>query len=837
MITKKIVYSLAVLSLSCSAASIVAAADGDNKAGIDVSAAAAKKQLGPTWAYQPINSPAIPAVKQKQWVRTPIDAFVLAKQEESGLKPSKDADRAVFIRRATLDAWGLLPTPEEVNAFVNDKSANAYEKLVDRLLASPHFGERQARRWLDLARYADTTGFQNDSVRPNNWRYRDYVIKAFNENKPYSQFVQEQIAGDELWPERQEARIATGFLAGYTDNYNSRDLIQRKYEIEVDMANTVGEAFLGTTVGCAQCHNHKSDKISSTEYFQLLSFFANTAFDPTIPITRETETKWDVKYREEKQKYDEAIKDVVAKQKAILDTVRAEGEKYYKERYLTDSRESVFKPESEWTPLDRWVNFRYKTYASGEGSIIAYLRMTAEQKDHPQYSEANVAKWAEFQKLTAELRKFSKLQPKSGSLYLTSATELGHPDAPPTFLRFSGIHERPLDEVQPGIPALLGGDKLGEIKPTATSSGRRSALANWIVGPNNPLTARVYVNRVWGQYFDKPFVVTPDNFGRSGGKPTHPELLDYLASRFKKDWDVKSLHREILLSSVYRQSSEERPDVAKADPANNLLAVYPRKRLEAEQIRDSLLYASGQFVDEVGGPAVYPPLIEFLARGRGGSIDARTTAAAALAYDADRNSSKTTDAKADADAKAREEAAAVANSRRRVDTRWPVSEDKRDWNRRSIYTFVRRGLPYPIINTFDAANPSLAYHKRDVTTTPLQALTLFNSDVAVDWSQALAGRLINEAGANPDAVLNRLYEVLFARKPSKAEVATLKDFLNKEEQSIALQLKESNGQFDVATPVGLKSTPANANLSQARLAAWVDLVHTVANSNEFVYRF
>lgn len=802
MITKKIALSLAVLSFSCAATSIAVAADGDNKTGINV-AAAAKKALGPTWAYQPIAKPAIPAVQHKQWVRNDIDAFVLAQQEEKGLTPSKDADKAVFIRRATLDAWGLLPTPEEVTAFVNDKSANAYEKLVDRLLASPRFGERQARRWLDLARYADTTGFQNDNIRANNWRYRDYVIKAFNDNKPYNIFVEEQIAGDELWPNKQEARIATGFLAGYPDNHNSRDLIQRQYEIEVDMANTVGETFLGTTVGCAQCHNHKSDKISAKEYFQLLAFFANTSFDPNIPLEKGTETRWDIAFKAQREKYNEATKEIRARQKAILDEFREDGVKYYKERYLTDSRESVFKPESEWTPLDRWVNFRYKTYASNEGNtVVSYLRMIAEQTNHPQYNPNSVARWKEYQQLTQELNKFRSLQPNRGSLTLTSATELGHPEAPPTHVRFSGIHERPLEEVQPGIPALLGGDTLGEIKPGASSSGRRSALARWIVGPNNPLTARVYVNRVWGQYFDKPFVVTPDNFGRSGGRPSHPELLDYLAANFKDGWDIKKVHREILLSSVYRQSSEERPEVARVDPANDLLAVYPRKRLEAEQIRDSLLYASGSFVDEVGGPGVYPPLVEFLARGRGGS---------------------------------QADVAAQAADTRRVDTRWPVSRNKDDWNRRTIYTFVRRSLPYPLVQNFDPNNPSLAYHKRDVTTTPLQALALFNSDVAVDWSQALAGRLINEAGANPDAVLNRLYEVLFSRKPSKAEAATLKDFLSTEEKSIAGQLKR-NDKLVVATPVGLKGDAA-AGLSQARQAAWVDLVHTVANSNEFVYRF
>jgi hypothetical protein len=251
-------------------AAVVSAADQDKPA-----AAPAK-----AWAYTPVVTPAEPTVNQKKWVRTPVDAYVLAKLEAKGIKPSPEADRGTFIRRATLDTWGILPTPEEVKAFENDKSPNAYEKLVDRLLASHHFGERQARRWLDLARYADSTGFQNDNTRPNNWRYRDYVINAFNTNKPFNRFIQEQLAGDELWPDSQEARIATGFLAGYPDNFNSRDLVQRKYQIETDMTDLVGETFLAATIGCARCHNHKMDKVSQKEYFQL------QAFSPTRRSTK-----------------------------------------------------------------------------------------------------------------------------------------------------------------------------------------------------------------------------------------------------------------------------------------------------------------------------------------------------------------------------------------------------------------------------------------------------------------------------------------------------------------------------------------------------------------------
>ncbi|MBS1161083.1 MAG: hypothetical protein H6R15_3502 [Proteobacteria bacterium] len=752
-----------------------------------VAANAADEKPAAKWSpYVAVAAPAVPVVVQKSWVRKPIDAFILAQLESKGLKPSPETDRATFIRRATLDAWGLLPTPEEVKAFVNDKSPDAYEKLVDRLLASHHFGERQARRWLDLARYADSSGFQNDNTRPNNWRYRDYVITAFNQDKPFDRFIKEQVAGDELYPDSQEAKIATGFLAGYPDNANSRDLVQRKYQIATDITDTIGETFLASTTGCARCHNHKTDKLSQKDYFQLQAFFANTSFDQSSPLVKGTESAWDKKFAEQQAKYRAATKEIRDQQRAIDDKYREAAVKYQKERYLTDSRESIFKPEKDWNPLDRWVNFRHKTVAGADGGVAGYLR-EASKEGHPQYSADKPEAWKEYQKLQAELRKFDDQRPLSGSTNITTATELGHADAPPTFVRFGGIHERPLEEVQPVIPALWGGDKV-EIKPTATSSGRRTALASWLSSANNPLTARVYVNRVWAQLFDKGIVPTPADFGRAGEKPTNPELLDYLADNFVKNgWSVKKLQRDILLSSVYRQSSAERADVAKADPQNKLLAVYPRKRLEAEEIRDALLYASGELNDKVGGPAVFPPINKALVTG---------------AADFDGNRA------------------------------WVVSKDKEDWNRRSIYIFSRRSLPYPLLSNFDPANPSQAHHKRDVTTTPLQALTLFNSDITVNWSQALAGRVINEAGKDENAQISRLYQILFSREPSKAESAALKAFLVKEEA--AVQQKVVNGKFEVAVPVGVKDPKL---VNPVHGAAFVDLVHTVANSNDFAYRF
>jgi hypothetical protein len=745
--------------------------------------APAVKSKSKLWSYQPVKAPVFPAVKQQDWVRTPIDNYILAQLEAKGLQPSKEADRAAFIRRATLDVWGVIPTPEEVDAFVNDKSDNAYEKLVDRLLASPKYGERQGRKWLDLARYADSTGFQNDNNRLNMWRYRDYVINAFNQDKPYDRFIQEQLAGDELWPGDEQALIATGFMAQFPDNANSRDLVQRKYQITTDITDTVGKVVLGQTVECARCHNHKFDKISQKDYFSLQAFFANVAPVDNIPAK-----KGDVEREYEKQyaKWEEATKEIRAKQKAIIDTHREEALKYHKERYLTDSREAIFKPKEKWTAQDRWVNHRLAN-VTDERSLQSFFQEKGESTDPKTYDKKIAAQWAELDKLEKQLRKFNDLKPATSSNTISAMTELGHPDAPPSFVYAVGDHEKPLEEVQPAFPAAITDEK-PDIKPLSFSSGRRAALVKWLTSPTNPLTARVYVNRIWDQYFGKGIVATVSDFGKAGEKPTHPELLDYLADKFVKDgWSVKKLHREILLSSVYRQSSEFREDIQKADAENKLLAVFPRKRLEAEQVRDSLLVAAGKLEDKVGGPSVYPPLPKVI-NTNGVNFN--------------------------------------------NDPAWRTSKDEHDHNRRSLYVFTRRSIPYPILDSFNMASPQEAHSKREVTTTPLQALTLFNSELIFDWSKSLAGRVINEGGKDEAARIDRLYRILFARNADDTEKQTLLTFLK--EQEGVIREKAADGKFEINIPTGLKDKKLDDPI---RAAAFVDLVHAVANSNEFIYRF
>jgi hypothetical protein len=345
---------------------------------------------------------------------------------------------------------------------------------------------------------------------------------------------------------------------------------------------------------------------------------------------------------------------------------------------------------------------------------------------------------------------------------------------------FVGNHERPLEEVQPGFPAAIAGGETPAIVASATSSGRRTALANWIASPRNPLTARVFVNRVWAQYFGRGIVASVSNFGQAGRKPDNPELLDYLADRFVTGgWSVKQLHREILLSRVYRQASADRADAHAVDPENRLLAVFPRARLDAEQIRDSLLVASGALVDKVGGPAVFAPLPKGVNAGN----------------------------------------------------LWQVSKNADDHGRRSIYVFTRRSVPYPMLDVFNGAASQQVHSQRVVTTTPLQALALYNNEQVFQWSQALAGRVLREAGGSESSQLDRLYEILFARTPDTEERATLLAFLDS--HAAVIREKAADGKLSLA--LALDAPIADRN--PLREAAFVDLVHTLVNSNDFAYRF
>lgn len=824
-----------IAAATLSSASVAAATDAQvsGSAATPTAVAGAVSQGAPAtqwWSYQPVKSQPVPQVHDKRWVRTPIDAFVLARLEANNIKPSAEADRATFIRRATLDAWGLIPTPEDVESFVADRSSRAYEKLVDRLLASPHYGERWGRRWLDLARYADSDGYNADGTRPNMWRYRDYVIRAFNDDKPYDRFIKEQLAGDELWPDDKEALTATGFLRSYPDEINARDLNLKKQEIAVDLTNTTGSVFLAATVGCANCHNHKFDKISQKEYFQMQAFFVNaSARDDVSALTG----KAFADYQQAQARYDEATKPIRDQMAAILKPVVDKLEADRLQGFVPQTRASIEKPESERNAYDRWIYHRNLWTLSGRDR-------NAENELKTKDKEA----YARYQELKQQLRALDSLKPKDPG-YISTMFELG-PDSPPTNVLAAGIYDRLLDEVQPGFPAALANGAQPQIAPTASSSGRRTALANWIASADNPLTARVLVNRIWAQYFGRGIVESVSDFGKMGDKPVNPQLLDYLADTFVKEdhWSIKTLQRQILLSSVYRQASAARTEVPAADPNNRLLWAFPRQRLDAEEIRDSLLLAAGLLEDKLGGPAVFPPVPANF-----GVNSANPKA-------------------------------------------WPVSTNPHDQNRRSLYVFVRRNTAYPLLEAFDSANPNTVHSKREVTTTAPQALALINSDMVYQWSEALAARVLQEAGNDESAQLERLYQILFARSPDAFEKQTLHAFLDNQEKVTQAQLAQGkkiaapegygvapkvNTQLDklfqalygrpadryervalveyldgqqqklaksaasdedsTTSDATVKPSRERGKLNPARAAAFVDLVHAVANSNEFAYRF
>jgi hypothetical protein len=450
---------------------------------------------------------------------------------------------------------------------------------------------------------------------------------------------------------------------------------------------------------------------------------------------------------------------------------------------------SLRKPRDEWRSLDRWVNFRYEQYvvrnnpdyprdvsyfAAARGAFSDIVdREAVDPGVDPQVKQAHIQRAEDFQALLREFRAFDALKPVQGATIISAVIENGT-DAAPQFVYQGGNHERPLEEVSPGFPAAITpGLAEAKITPTATSSGRRTALADWIASPDNPLTVRVYVNRIWERLFSQGIVATLSDFGKAGQRPTHPELLDYLAATFvEQGWSTKKLIRLILLSATYRQSSNPRKEVTVADPQNRLLAVYPRRRLEAEQIRDSLLAAAGLLTEKIGGPGVYPEM----------------------------------------------PASVMKESTRRVAGFWPESKDEKDRNRRSIYVFTRRSVPFPMLETFDRASPQVAHARRDASTTPQQSLTLFNNDVVYGWSKALAARAVKEAaGPGEAARIDRLFQILFARSPDAVEKTIAADFLDEQERNIA-----ADDGRQVAAP---------------RERAFLDLAHTLANSNEFVYRY
>jgi hypothetical protein len=532
------------------------------------------------WAWSPPLRSQLPVVIKNTWVRNPIDAFILAKLEAADLQPSPRASRELFLRRVTFDLIGLPPTLAEIDAFLADPSPQAWERVIDRLLASPRYGERWGRHWLDLARYADSNGYEFDEPRPDAWRYRDYVIASFNSDKPYDRFITEQLAGDELFPEQAEALIATGFNLLSPDMTDASDQGKRRQDTLNDMTDTAGLVFLGLTLGCARCHDHKFEPIPQSDYYRFQSFFTQATFRRDLPIASPSERTL---HEEAAQRYASLVKPI---REALSDLEAPYRRQLYEKRLAGLADEARAAHE---TPAEKRTEEQKALVEKTDRLLVVTPQavveaMTPEVRRHQR-------------ELREQLRKFDNSKPAPLPIAIGLQDKSGEPAK--TFVLERGEFGQHGDEVEPGYPSMLSPDH--QPQPTqAQTTGRRAALAHWIASRDNPLTARVLVNRLWQYHFGRGLVGTPSDFGIRGERPTHPELLDWLATEFMASgWSVKQMHRLILTSAVYQQSAVHRQ---LADPENRLLARFPVRRLDAEAIRDSLLAVSGRLDQRLGGP-------------------------------------------------------------------------------------------------------------------------------------------------------------------------------------------------------------------------------------------
>ncbi len=595
------------------------------------------------WSLQPVKSPSIPEVKNTGWPRNPIDHFVLAKLEAKGLTPAAEANKAILIRRLSFDLIGLPPAPEEIDAFVSDESAGAWERVVERLLSSPRYGERWARHWLDVVRYTESQGFEYDRLRENAWPYRDYVIASFNRDKPYDRFVREQIAGDVLGA-TPELKVATSLLvcgawdeAGNKQANATQRAITREEELE-DLVSVVCQSFIGLTVNCARCHAHKFDPIPQEDYYRIKSVFEGVRHGDGVIATPD-----------EIRQRDGAVKEVKAR--------------------------------------------------------IARLE-----------KELASAPAAERPRITAEL---DQNQNTLKNIPPLAAAYMGVREQPaPTRRLKRGDVKSPEEEVAPGalscVPELRPDFGL---RPDAPEAQRRLKFADWMADVRNPLTPRVIVNRIWQYHFGRGLVATPNDFGNSGAAPSHPELLDWLASEFiRSGWSVKALHRLIVNSATYRESSELNRAAAELDADNQWLGRFSPHRLEAEAIRDAILAASGEINFFAGGPSFRPfDVIQF-------------------------NSS----------------------------TYLPVDKQGAAFHRRTVYRMNVNSGKEPLLDAFDCPDPSVKTPRRGVTTTPLQALLLMNDSFVQRQANALARRGMHDASDLPAAVA-RVYQLALGRLPRPGE--------------------------------------------------------------------
>lgn len=897
------------------------------------SAAGGPAKIEKHWAFVAPSRPALPVVKNKAWARTPIDRFILARIEQQGLTPSPAASKETLIRRLSLDLTGLPPTLAEIDDFVNDQSPSAYEQLVERLLASPHYGERWGRWWLDAARYADTNGFEKDLPR-SIWPYRDWVIKAFNRDLPFDQFTIEQLAGDLLPTPTLDSRVATGFLRNSMLNQEGGvDPEQFRVEGLIDRVDAIGKAFLGLTINCAQCHTHKFDPIKNDEYYKFYAFL-NSDDEPEIEVPSAEVLKKRAEIQDKIKKIEdeliagdeglpqrmqawEARMREQAGEWAVLDdtsiyasfgvkfdrledgsflakgdnstfntyvvkaSTRLKNITGFRLELMTDpnlprggpgraSDGSLFVSEfsveavplnqaakaqpqkivlSEATadfalpdfPVKNVIDGDLKTHWSSDAGpgrrnqsrqlvfaaanpvgdeagiqltfyvtqkkddVISSLggkpnigrfRLSVTTRPRPQADPlpANVRRILSIPaaERTVEQRyevfsfyrtmdeKFAEANKRIDELmkqwpYGDTTLALA-PRAVPreTHIFKRGDWKRPGDVVQPDTPAFL--------HPFPQGAPRnRLGLAEWIVDKKNPLTARVIVNRVWQQYFGVGLVATPEDFGTRCERPSHPELLDWLAVEFMESgWSLKKLHRLIVNSATYRQSSKVTPKLQEVDPTNRWLARAPRFRVEAEVVRDIALAASGLLSRKIGGPSVYPPIPDgVLSLGYGQQMP------------------------------------------------WETAKGE-DRYRRAMYTFWKRSVPYPSLSVFDAPNADFSCTRRVRSNTPLQALTTLNDTLFMEAAQGLALRVFKEGGGDDRAKLVYAFRLCTGRRPDEVETQKLLAFL---EQQRANFRGNTAAAVYVSSP-DLNNLPANVDLHE--VAPWTMVARVLLNLDEMI---
>jgi len=670
--------------------------------GAQWSSGAVSKSANTWWAFKKPVRPVVPSGGGN-----PVDAFIDQKLRAAGIPASPEADRLTLIRRASFDLRGLPPTKEEIDRFINDQSPEAWDRAIDRLLASPQYGEKWGRHWLDLARYGDTSGFEQDPYLLLAWRYRDYVIKSFNDDKPYDRFAKEQIAGDELYPTDPEARTGTGFYRVGTN----RDMLFKVEDVNlvekrIDMVDTTGAVFLGLTVGCARCHDHKFDPIPQKDYYRMQAIFQPAVNDKVL-----------LDYNPARN-YDLAENTRTFKLWQIGVEI-ANINRPYEEKIREEKLAKL--------PADVQAAFRAKE----EQRTPAQAQLVSENPDKVKVSPREIeAIMSQADKERSEaiakrlLQTFTGYGPPPMS---AGITDVGR-DAPKTFVAIRGNPEAYGEEVGPGFPTALGGGDAPDAPPHAASTQRRKALAEWLATADNPLFARVMVNRIWQFHFGSGLAKSPSDFGIRGGTPTHPELLDWLATEFAaKGWSVKAMHRLIMTSATYKRSANASGAAREKDPGNELLSHMNRRRLEAEELRDASLQVSGELNMNMGGVPVVPPL-------------------------------------------SKEEMFGMIGN---PASAWMVTADAREHTRRSIYLLSRRTFQQPMAQAFDGPDGVLTCPRRNESTTAPQSLALLNGGFTMDRARALAVKVEG---------VGQVWERVYGRAPSSEENAAADEFVAKQER-------------------------------------------------------